>query len=59
MADDVDIDCSGVLADVGCNEMGGRVFDLILSTASGEKSASEKLSIGEHEWVPWVPGAMF
>jgi altronate hydrolase len=59
MADDVDIDCSGVLADVGCNEMGGRVFDLILSTASGQKSASEKLSIGEHEWVPWVPGAMF
>ncbi len=58
MADDVDIDCSGVLADVGCNEMGGRVFDLILSTASGQKTASEKLSIGEHEWVPWVPGAM-
>lgn len=58
MSDDIDIDCSPVLAEVSRNEMGREVFDFILSTASGRKTASEQLSIGENEWVPWVPGAM-
>lgn len=58
MLDDIDIDCSPVLANVRCNEMGREVFEVILSKASGQKTASERLSIGEHEWVPWVPGAM-
>lgn len=58
MLDDIDIDCSRVLAIAGGHELGNEVFDLILSTASGSKTASERLSIGEAEWVPWVPGAM-
>ena len=59
MADDMDIDCSGVLDGVPLNEMGARVFDVILETASGRQTASERLGFGENEWVPWVPGAMF
>lgn len=59
MTDDVDIDCSCVLDGVPVQEMGARVFELILAAASGQKSASERLGFGENEWVPWVPGAMF
>lgn len=59
MADDIDIDCSSVLDGVKLEEIGARVFDLILRTASGLKTASENLGIGENEWVPWTPGATF
>lgn len=59
MPDDIDIDCSSVLDGVKLEEIGARVFDVILRTASGLKTASENLGIGENEWVPWVPGAMF
>lgn len=59
MADDVDIDCSGMLDGVPLEEMGARVFEFILASAGGQKTASERLGMGENEWVPWVPGAMF
>jgi altronate hydrolase len=58
ISDDIDIDCSSVLAGVAPDDMGGQVFDLILSTASGQTTTSERLAIGENEWVPWVPGAV-
>ena len=59
MPDDIDIDCSGVLDGVPIDDMGSQVFELILAAAGGQKTASERLGIGENEWVPWVPGAMF
>ncbi len=59
MADDIDMDCSAVLDGTSLQETGGMVFDLILATASGQPTASEQLGLGENEWVPWVPGAMF
>jgi altronate hydrolase len=59
MADDIDIDCSPVLGGTSLDEMGTRIFHLILEAASGRKTASELLGMGENEWVPWVPGAMF
>jgi altronate hydrolase len=58
ISDDIDIDCSGVLAGVTGADMGSRIFDLIIATASGQTTASERLAIGENEWVPWVPGPM-
>lgn len=58
ISDDIDIDCSSVLAGVTGAAMGSRIFDLIIATASGQKTASERLDIGENEWVPWVPGPM-
>lgn len=58
MSDEIDIDCSGILHGVSLSEMGSQVFDLILMAASGQKTASERLNIGENEWVPWVPGPM-
>lgn len=59
MADDIDIDCSAILTDVTLEDMGSRIFEAILATASGKPTASEIFGIGEAEWVPWVPGAMF
>lgn len=59
MADDVDMDCSGVLETQSIEEMGEKIFDLMLAVASGQTSASERHGLGDNEWVPWVPGAMF
>jgi altronate hydrolase len=59
MADDIDIDCSGVLEGRSLTEMGEEIFAFFLEAASGRKPASELLGLGENEWVPWVPGAMF
>ena len=58
MPDDMDIDC-GPVADglASVDEMGQRIFDLVLRTASGERSKSEELGIGDDEFAPWVLGA--
>lgn len=59
MAGDIDVDCSPVLDGMSVAEMGDLIFQSILEIASGRQSASERHGIGENEWVPWVPGAMF
>ena len=59
MEDDMDIDC-GPIADgeATVEEMGRRIFDLVLATASGRKTKSEELGFGEDEFAPWVLGAV-
>jgi len=59
MGDDMDIDC-GSIADgkATVQEMGQRIFDLVLATASGRKSKSEELGFGEDEFTPWQLGAV-
>ena len=37
-------------------EMGERILDLLLRIASGEKSKSEELGLGRHEFAPWQIG---
>jgi altronate dehydratase len=59
MADDIDVDCSGILDGVSVDDMGAQIFTRILETASGQKTASELLGLGENEWVPWIPGATY
>jgi altronate hydrolase len=58
MAEDMDIDCSPVLDGVSLDDLGGAIFDLLLRTASGEKSKSETLGFGDLEFVPWQMGAV-
>lgn len=58
LAEDMDIDCSPVLDGVTLDDMGEAIFDLLLRTASGEKSKSELLGIGDLEFVPWQMGAV-
>ncbi|HYE45268.1 MAG TPA: altronate dehydratase family protein [Caulobacter sp.] len=57
MADDVDIDCSPVLAGTSLSDMGELIFARMLAVASGQSTASETLGIGENEFVPWQSGA--
>jgi altronate hydrolase len=59
MTDDMDINCGGI-ADGECSveEMGRRIFDLVLDVASGASTKSEELGYGEEEFVPWQIGAV-
>ncbi|HVX45082.1 MAG TPA: altronate dehydratase family protein [Mycobacteriales bacterium] len=59
MTDDMDINC-GAIADGECDieEMGRRILQLVLDTASGKQSKSEELGFGDEEFVPWQLGAV-
>jgi altronate hydrolase len=59
MAEDIDIDCSSILAGESLAVLGERIFAAILDCASGTPSASERLGLGEAEFVPWVPGVVY
>lgn len=57
LEEDMDINCGEILdGTASLQEMGQKVFELILRTASGEKSRSELLGLGDHEFVPWSIG---
>jgi altronate hydrolase len=60
MKDDMDINC-GEIADgtATVQEMGERIFKLMLETASGKKSRSEEYGYGDDEFAPWHLGATF
>lgn len=54
MTEDMDINC-GLIADgeESVEEAGHRIYDLIIRSASGERTKSEELDIGDAEFVPW------
>jgi arabinonate dehydratase len=59
MEDDMDINCGQILdGSLGVQEAGEKIFRLILATASGERSKSEKHGFGQDEFVPWYIGAV-
>jgi altronate hydrolase len=59
MTDDMDINCGEILdANVSVEELGRRIFELILETASGRQSRSEAHGFGTEEFVPWMLGAV-
>jgi altronate hydrolase len=58
MTDDMDINCGTIVdGEETIQEGGKRIFDLILDTASGQKTRSEALGIGDDEFEPWKIGA--
>lgn len=60
MAEDIDLDCGRLLSgEATLDQLGDEMFELMLRTASGTPSASERSGLGSEEFVPWVPGAMF
>ncbi|MFN3619562.1 UxaA family hydrolase [Sphingorhabdus sp.] len=59
MADDIDVDCSRILDGVSAQEMAAEIFQVILATATGQKTVSESFNMGESELVPWIPGAVY
>ena len=57
--DDMDINCGEVVdGTASVAEMGQRIFDMILDTASGTPSKSEQHGYGQNEFVPWQVGAV-
>ena len=40
------------------DRMGEEIFTRILAVASGEKSKSEALGVGEDEFIPWPIGVL-
>ena len=56
MVDDMDVDCGVVLDGVSIAEMGAQIFEQLVETASGKRSKSELLGLGEEEFQPWFPG---
>jgi altronate hydrolase len=52
--DDLDINCGEIAEGTATiDEMGRRIFDLMLRCASGERSRSEIHGYGQQEFVPW------
>ncbi len=59
MEDDMDIDCGQILtAGLTIQEMGSRIFDLVLEIASGKKTKSELAGQGQIEFQPWYIGVV-
>ena len=57
LEEDMDLNCGEVLdGALSIEEMGARIFEQMLRTASGEKTRSELLGMGDHEFVPWQIG---
>ncbi|HTY67354.1 MAG TPA: altronate dehydratase family protein [Alphaproteobacteria bacterium] len=58
MTDDMDINCGTIVDGTETVQAcGERIFDLILRTASGQKTKSEEMGFGDDEFAPWVLGA--
>ncbi|MFO1073287.1 MAG: altronate dehydratase family protein [Geminicoccaceae bacterium] len=59
MEEDMDVNAGTVVdGEETIEQVGERIFDLVVRTAGGERSKSEQLGIGDHEFVPWQIGAV-
>ncbi|WP_425098944.1 UxaA family hydrolase [Tropicibacter sp. S64] len=57
MEGDMDINCGPVVdGDKTLDDMGQEIFETILAVASGRKTKSESLGVGEEEFAPWMIG---
>jgi altronate hydrolase len=57
--EDIDLNCGEIVdGNATVEEMGKRLFDLMLRTASGAKTKSEIHGYGQSEFVPWYLGAV-
>jgi arabinonate dehydratase len=59
MEEDMDVNCGVILdGEVTLEQMGQQIFDLFLEVASGQRTKSEQLGLGNHEFTPWQIGAV-
>jgi altronate hydrolase len=57
MTDDMDFNCGAILdGSLTVQEAGKEIFQLIIETASGKRTKSELLGVGEDEFAPWILG---
>ncbi|MBX7200064.1 MAG: UxaA family hydrolase, partial [Rhodospirillaceae bacterium] len=58
MRDDMDLNCGDIMDGAATvQEKGEEIFETFIRVASGEKSKSEALGLGNEEFVPWMLGA--
>uniref|UniRef100_UPI0011F0E99C UxaA family hydrolase n=1 Tax=Siccirubricoccus phaeus TaxID=2595053 RepID=UPI0011F0E99C len=58
MEDDMDVNCGTILTgEESVQQVGERIFRLMLTTASGQRTKSESFDFGAAEFAPWVLGA--
>ncbi len=58
-SDDMDLNCGEVLEGTKTiNELGALLFQMLLNTASGQRSRSEQHGYGQNEFVPWQISAI-
>jgi len=59
MEEDMDVNTGTILdGEETIEQVGQRIFDLVVKVASGEKSKSEEIGMGDNEFVPWQIGAV-
>jgi altronate hydrolase len=59
LTEDMDLNCGDILdGTASMEEVGQRIFEKILQVASGERSTSEELGLGDYEFVPWNIGVV-
>ena len=57
--EDIDLNCGEIVdGNATVEELGQRLFQLMLAAASGAKSKSERHGYGQSEFVPWYLGAV-
>ncbi len=56
LPDDMDFNAGTVIEGRSVAEVGRELLMRLLATASGEPTCSERLGIGDEEFVPWLVG---
>ncbi len=59
MPEDMDFNAGTIVEGRSVAEVGRELFLKLLDVASGEKTCSENLGIGDEEFVPWLVGPVF
>ena len=58
MEDDMDINAGSIVdGNETVEDVGRRIFDALIATASGAQTKSELQGLGDDEFVPWQIGA--
>ncbi|HUY33712.1 MAG TPA: altronate dehydratase family protein [Pirellulales bacterium] len=56
MIDDMDLNAGVILEGTPLEDVGRRIFEMVLDVAGGKKTKSELLGVGEEEFAPWSIG---
>jgi altronate hydrolase len=56
MEEDMDLDCGVILDGIPVETVGRAIFEEVVAVASGRKTKSEILGVGEEEFAPWIIG---
>jgi len=59
MREDMDINCGRIVdGTAGLAEVGREIYEQIVAVASGQRTVSEELDLGQDEFIPWHIGAV-